>query len=712
MDMTYGERRVAALAAQLPGDRYYTLHEPILAGAPTSRQRPDFVVISARLGVIVLEVKDWQSIRRMTQKTFEVERSGGLESVMSPVEQARQYALNLADAAKRRKALIELHRGQRMLRFPWRYAAVLTHVARSTIIDAERRGLWEVGQVLGRDDLISEKTFENALQRIPSRFPMKNDLDDETQAALKDLLEPSITVAGSRLNRVDLDFMRGVLDPRVVILDSARRDIGELTREQEKLITEPIAFDDMRQLSLFGETGTTTDTRIPVRLVRGVAGSGKSLVLARRAWRLAIDHPDREFLVVAFNVDLVDDIERRTRTEHRRQMEMLNTPDAPYPTNLTVKNFHGVCSAILKGVWVSPVEAEKWAVQVASDLISAHHFDADFVGKEIEWRKELRLDNAAYLTVERRGRGRALVPSKRQPINEIYDRYQTALQEQHKIDWADVPFSALDALTPDHPMAERYDSILIDEAQDFAPSWIQVILRLLKPGGTLFICDDPTQGLFRSFSWRQKGLTLQAGNSRALTIPFRSTRGIMTAARALIQADAALSQSRDVLEPDLDTYELPAGETPRLQLAPDDGGQIDFIREAVRAWLTDGLPADQIAILTHDWAAHGKPIQEALREAGIAVREKRRNGKHEDDAPAVYLSSFRSMKGLEFQAVIVPDLHTLFEQDEALKDETFVTEKRRALYVAMTRARKRLLLTAIGTLPPELDALTAYVESG
>jgi superfamily I DNA and RNA helicase len=44
--------------------------------------------------------------------------------------------------------------------------------------------------------------------------------------------------------------------------------------------------------------------------------------------------------------------------------------------------------------------------------------------------------------------------------------------------------------------AERFDELLIDEGQDFAPAWKDALLRLLAPGGRVWWLEDPMQRLY------------------------------------------------------------------------------------------------------------------------------------------------------------------------------------------------------------------------
>src|SRR5690606_38080419 len=128
---------------------------------------------------------------------------------------------------------------------------------------------------------------------------------------------------------------------------------GILTLDQEAEITRPLPNKPTKkpavQLRLFDDDLLTEEARgiaeaTSVRLVRGVAGSGKSLVLARRAQYLAEQYPDLKILVMAFNKDLTADLRRRIGS-------------AP---NLVVSNFHKVCKDIIGPAWRSPFSLESW----------------------------------------------------------------------------------------------------------------------------------------------------------------------------------------------------------------------------------------------------------------------------------------------------------------------------------------------------------------
>ncbi len=242
-------------------------------------------------------------------------------------------------------------------------------------------------------------------------------------------------------------------------------------------------------------------------------------------------------------------------------------------------------------------------------------------------------------------------------------------------------------LQPGHPLWHSYDVILIDEAQDFAPSWMRVIKRLLKRNGSLFICEDPTQSIFRSFSWDEKGIPV-VGRTKWLRVPFRSTLEITNAAHSLIVADPILSKSDEALQPDLKSYALISGAKPRLVECMGAYQETEFIKKQIQALLQAKVEPASIAILCCDHTV--KKRWEYLTGQGI------------------YVGSFERMKGLEFRAVVVPQIQEIFAGITA--DDARISEKRRKVFTAMTRARETLIMSYTGSLPLPLKPLEPHIQ--
>lgn len=86
-------------------------------------------------------------------------------------------------------------------------------------------------------------------------------------------------------------------------------------------------------------------------------------------------------------------------------------------------------------------------------------------------------------------------------------------------------------------------------------------------------------------------------------------------------------------------------------------------------------------------------LQEYLEQFELQEASDRRKDRNHKDAPAVTMMTIHASKGLEFPNVFVVGLEQgLFPHQTAL-DEGNLEEERRLCYVAITRARQRLMLT-------------------
>ncbi len=659
--MTRGEALTLALLEAFPRQAYFYAYEPRLIsddahGAASSK--PDFVIVSARHGVIVLEIKDWGRIVSGTQKQIDTIRADGARaSYDNPYNTAERYAYDLKKRFETRVELWEQYRGRTQLKFPWQVMVGLPHIAQSVIAAFEDKGIWTPRTVAGREAFASPAALRAFIENLPYKFQIERALTPDM-----------------------LDIIREILDPSLAIHADGQL-VGTLTREQDRLIRERLTRFDPKQLPLLppDDDDLSSETvgiieNHEVRLVRGVAGSGKTLVLVRRAQYLAAQYPDARILVLTFNKRLTADLERRIGRDLAGVM---------------LTNFHKLCAHILKDGWQSPLVTADWLTKYAASELTALGMPVAFLASELEWRRENGLTtDDAYLNANRDGRGYRLDTKKRAIINGIFARYEQYKRgrEKESTDWADVPFLALDRLDT-HPQRHSYDVILIDEGQDFAPSWMRVVKALLKPDGQLFICDDPTQSIVRDYTWRAKGVPV-SGRTIHLRVPFRSTRRISEAAHSLIEADPILSASGDRIEPNFTSYELHSGVLPSLIACADAAAERAFIDAKLGDLQSAGVPLDQIAILCYSkrgvygWAAWGEQ--------------------------GVHITSFDVMKGLEFAAVFIPHLEDAFEPDA---DAERIAAMRRKLFTAMTRARSRLYLSYSGTLPDALAPLLDYVAN-
>lgn len=652
---TYGEKLLNKLLRDLPRKQFFFHYEPQLNTLDGHSSKPDFVVVAALLGVVVIEVKDWVKITGGDQQLIHTVRStGAAMSHENPVLTAQRYAYDLNRRFEHRVELWEQYKGRKRLKFPWQVMVALPRISQRVIEQFEKKGIWPRNTVIGKELLRSSESLQQALSNLPWKFTLDQPLSLDM-----------------------LDIVREVLNPSLLVENENGLPIGTLTELQHGLINEPLHAVHPQQLTLFEYEPMSDETQdIPgsasVRLVRGVAGSGKTLVLIRRAQHLISQYPEARLLVMSFNVELARDLKGRFRS-----------PDQ----QVTVASFHKICRMILGEGWRDPLKTREWLRQYQRENLVLLGLSAEFVAAEFAWRKEMALlDDNSYLEADRSGRGQRLERNRREIINTLFNHYR-AYQTAHGYDWDDVATAALAALNDNdhHPMRQAYDAILIDEGQDFAPSWVQLTLSLLKPNGDLLICDDPSQSIFNAYTWLQKGLSV-VGRTRILRVPFRSTREVSRAAHSLIEADDTLRSTEERAEPDFSSYELGSGPLPALIACADSASETTFIDDKIRDLLAGGASPAQIAILCHaKW--HVDQWAEWTRQG-------------------VYVQNFEKIKGLEFMVVFVPHLHDAFPHSD---DPDAVTVARRKLFTAMTRARYRLVMSYQGTLPKPLEPLLPHM---
>jgi hypothetical protein len=300
---TRGEMLVAAALRQLPED-YIVYHEPFI-----KNRRPDFVIIGPDLGFVVLEVKDYNkpALLAANKDEWVLQINGNIVKHVSPLMQARKYALELCNLLKQDSQLI-VHEGpyQGNLRFPYGYGAVFTRLTQKDMVETQLYGIIPPELCLTRDDIDTDNPSflaDELLSKIQNMFPIKfasrEILNNEQISLIRYHLFPEVRIGATR-----------VAEPQVY-------------EEQVLFSLRDVKVMDLHQENLAKAIGDKH------RLLRGVAVSGKTLVLACRAKYLAQLNPDWRILVLCYNVSLAQSIN-----------QMIEDIDIHTKTPIEVDNFH------------------------------------------------------------------------------------------------------------------------------------------------------------------------------------------------------------------------------------------------------------------------------------------------------------------------------------------------------------------------------------
>jgi len=280
--MTPGERRTAErLEQKLDAD--YLLWYDVAVGP--RHQHPDFVVMHPRRGILILEVKDFRlgTLIRADKQTWDIHGDQGPKTIPSPLEQARQYAHQVVKALERDPQLIQsAGRHQGKLAFPWSYGVVLPNITRAQFDKAELGHAIEPHRVICQDEM-GEQVEPEALQsRLWDMFPF---------------------MTGGVMSLPQMSRVRWIMFPEVRVQVS-----GELFDDSDETATLPdiMRVMDIQQEQLARSLGDGH------RVIHGVAGSGKTMLLGYRAEHLAKAQTasSKPILILCYNEPLARQLAR------------------------------------------------------------------------------------------------------------------------------------------------------------------------------------------------------------------------------------------------------------------------------------------------------------------------------------------------------------------------------------------------------------------
>ncbi len=277
--MTGGERRLAQRLENKLEDDWLLWYDVPLG---PRNVHPDFVVFNPRRGLLVLEVKDWRidTIQEIDRQSVSLLTGNGLKRQVNPLEQARQYAHEVVDLLKRDPQLtINSGRMQGTLLFPWGYGVVLANITRKQFESTNLGEVLEVHRVICQDEMTEAVDAEALQERLWGMLPFARSVP---------------------LSLPQIDRIRWHLFPEIRIAAPAQ---GGLFEESEPEIPDIVRVMDIQQEQLARSLGEGH------RVIHGVAGSGKTLILGYRAEHLA-KVCVRPILVLCYNRTLAKRLAR------------------------------------------------------------------------------------------------------------------------------------------------------------------------------------------------------------------------------------------------------------------------------------------------------------------------------------------------------------------------------------------------------------------
>lgn len=315
--MTSGERRLAArLLTKLEDDYHCWFDVPI----GKKQLRPDFTILHPGRGILVVEVKDWKfdsTIRSFDRKTFEILTEKGIKHVPNPLEQARAYALEIKEALESDPFLVEQenpkYKGR--LIFPWGFGVAFPNISRREFLAKGMDEVIPADKVLCQDEMTEDAVAEAFQERLWSMF-------NYTFGTMLSL---------SRIDRIRWHLFPEIRVEQKGLFNSAHEPTHQTDPTSQSpgatitdMVPDIIKVMDKEQEKFTRNLGDGH------RMIHGVAGSGKTLILAQRALQLGQVGMDKPVLVLCYNKSLA-----------AKLVEMLRLKGAG--DNVHVRHFHGWC---------------------------------------------------------------------------------------------------------------------------------------------------------------------------------------------------------------------------------------------------------------------------------------------------------------------------------------------------------------------------------
>lgn len=432
-------------------------------------------------------------------------------------------------------------------------------------------------------------------------------------------------------------------------------------------------------------------------LIKGIAGSGKTLVLLYKAKKTAEENPNEKVIIFTYNKTL--------KKSSEEIIKKLNLP------NLEVSTFHSWAYKALTPILGKKIYVPSYNDNFLSPAINSvnlsHRFITDekyfeFLKDEIAWIKGKGISSLEeYLGAQRLGRGTEVrvVTEDKKIIFEIYSNYEKYKDYKTEYnDFAPILFENKENILGTH----KFDHIFVDEAQDLQ----QIQLQLLKhiSNKTFFVAADVSQKIYKTyFTWKDIGINIVGGGTKVLKGCFRSTKEILSLAHSLQSEE--MKKNEDYIEPELPEI---SGPTPVLFKCLNVYSQDALIIKNIRSIFEVDKDAT-IGILFRGWGSSTR-LKSQLSKEKISFEEIK-DIYGSSHTPGIKLTTFHSAKGLEFDYVFVIDLTNQNLKNEVDLDFYWETE-RKLLYVTLTRAKHYLQMYTYGDFNNLIDELNKefYVE--
>ena len=384
--------------------------------------------------------------------------------------------------------------------------------------------------------------------------------------------------------------------------------------------------------------------------IRGVAGTGKTVIGLHRLAELARRYPDQKVLFTANSRSLAEMLDRRFRNlpmapsnvEFANIDRIVYQYDSWTPAHFSLvdQTFEAACNQLISG---SPLE------RISQDYLK-EEIERVIKGNDLQSLED-------YLAVERIGRKRSFSQKLRKLVWELFELWAEMLSERNAVTFADKRIRVRDAV---QGLAQApYRCVVVDEAQDVTLVELQLVRALVAgnpqnpvPKDGILILDDPAQRIYAGgyrLGWANLDIS---GRAQVLQKNYRNVPAVYRAAMRVRGRElVALDQEDDryVLDAELGFHER-EDEKPNLVLV-DRKCELPYLCEKIHEFnAAEEYSSNEIAV----FLKHNSQVEATIRflqREGIPCAHLTRDGFTGD---GIGVGTYDRARGLEFRAVFLP----------------------------------------------------------
>lgn len=423
-------------------------------------------------------------------------------------------------------------------------------------------------------------------------------------------------------------------------------------------------------------------------VILGTAGSGKTTMAILRAHFLAQICRDQQerVLLVTYNKALVTYLQALAEAQQ-------------IPFNLEIRNYHHFARGYLnsKGklgndvILGDPLVFMTRALVQIKEEKGTHEIlerPPAFFVEEGKWISGCGIDTVdAYVRLRQDTNRRDLTDQESELVFAVYQRYKTLRDNtRYMYDWDDIAQAVEQEFATDATQ-RYYKHVVIDEGQDFTPAMLRSLARAIPQDGSLTFFGDMAQQIYGNrMSWHTAGLNPR--KSWEFKENYRNTSQIVNLAIAMTKMPT-FQGVVDLIHPN-----KPGADGPLPTIVQCNSPEQE--RDLVIRQAEKSAQHQSVAILVRK----REQEQVYLTAFGKSAQRLHRN------LPAwmstgISVGTYHAAKGFEFDTVILPHCNADMLPDQerlaALPDtKEGLAQESRLLYVGITRARTRLIITYTG----------------